>query len=289
LPLFNVYALVALLSALAYGASDFLAGLMSRRASVFVVTLVAQSAAAAVTWIALPWFAGPISSSAIAWGAAAGAGAFAGTVCLYRGLAIGRMSIVGPLSAVFSAAGATLAGVLLGDRLTALEVGGIVSACAAIALVTAGDGGRSAGGDASGRAIAYALAAGAGFGLLFVALKRAGNGSGLWPVAVSQTAGLALVAAVSGALAATGRLRTRGIRLVWKGAVPAGLLGGGATIAYFAAAQLGLLSVSAVITSLYPATTVLLAVLVLNERLRRLQGFGLGLAAVAVALLAIRA
>ena len=281
-------ALLALASALAYGASDFLAGLMSRRASVFVVMLVGQSTAAAVTWLALPLAGGAVNGRALAWGLAAGGGAFAGTLFLYRGLAIGRMSVVAPLSAVLTAAGAAVVGVVLGDRLTAIDVVGIVTACAAIALVTASDSDRAAPMRRSRRAIAYALAAGVGFALLFVALNRAGSGSGLWPVAIAQSAGEALIFVTVIALGVSGHLRLGEVKRIWAGAVPAGALGAAATILFLAATRLGLLSVSTVLASLYPAATVALAIVVLRERLRPLQGAGLVLAAASVALLASR-
>jgi drug/metabolite transporter (DMT)-like permease len=281
--------LLALLSALSYGTSDFLAGLMSRRASVFVVALTTQSTATVLTWIALPWAAKPLTSSALLWGTLAGAGAWAGTLFLYRGLALGRMSVVGPLSAVVTAAGSAITGVILGDRPTVLEVAGIATACVAVGLVSidrSGPGHARRIGVSSG--FLEGALAGAGFTLLFVALNRAGSSAGLWPVALSQVSSLVLVAVLAAALSLAGRIRIGPVSQIWKGAVPAGVLGGIATGAYFVATQLGILTISAVLASLYPAATVVLAVMVLRERLHPLQGIGLGLAAASVALLASR-
>jgi uncharacterized membrane protein len=185
-----VSSLLALISAITYGASDFLAGLMSRRASVIVVTLTAQATAAVLTWVALPWSGGVVDGRAALWGALAGGGAFGGTVFLYRGLARGRMSVVGPLSAVFAAAGSAVVGVILGDRLTAVEVVGVVVACAAIAMVSA-EVSRTPGARRPRltAGVLDGVLAGAGFALLFVALNRAGSTGRLWPVAISQGSG----------------------------------------------------------------------------------------------------
>jgi drug/metabolite transporter (DMT)-like permease len=278
---------LALASALAYGTSDFLAGLMTRRAHVFVVALVAQTTATVVTWIALPWTANALTHDALVWGCLAGVGASWGSVFLYRGLANGQMSVVGPLSAVVTAGGSALVGVTLGDRPTPLQIAGIALACIATATVSIerrhGSRGRrtyTAPGFLDG------VLAGAGFALLFVALHRAGSAAGLWPVAMSQATSLLLIAAVALWLGLSGRIGLGSARVVYLGAVPAGLFGGAATVAYFVATQHGLLAISAVLTSLYPAATVVLAVLVLSERLRPVQGTGLLLAAASVSLLA---
>jgi drug/metabolite transporter (DMT)-like permease len=278
--------LLALVSALGFGASDFLAGLMSRRGSVFMVTLFAQAASASITWVVLAFTGAGPQAGVFAWGCAGGAGAWLGTLFLYRGLARGTMSVVGPLSAVFTAAGGAIVGIALGDRLSALGIAGILCACAAVGLVSLERRDPRSPRRPARSGVLDAALAGAGFTVLFVALKRAGDGAGLWPVAMSQSMGLVLAFAFTMLLAARGRVSLRASRGVWSGAAPAGLLGGGATIAYFYAAQLGLLSVAAVLTSLYPAGTVALAVAVLRERLRRVQALGLGLAALAVALLA---
>jgi drug/metabolite transporter (DMT)-like permease len=130
--------------------------------------------------------------------------------------------------------------------------------------------------------VAYGLAAGAGFALYFIGLNRAGRGSGLWPVLVAQLAALA-VAVGAGAV-------TRQLRPPPAGAIPlavaTGATGVAGTACFFAATHAGLLAVTAVITSLYPAVTILLARLVLGERLTPVRLAGLCLAAASVALIA---
>ena len=96
----HVAILLALTAAAAYGTSDFLAGLMSRRASVFMVTLVAEGAAMLVFAVALAFTGGNVDGGSLLWGGVAGLGSAGGAMFLYRGLARGSMSIVGPVSAV---------------------------------------------------------------------------------------------------------------------------------------------------------------------------------------------
>ena len=128
----------------------------------------------------------------------------------------------------------------------------------------------------------YGLVAGAGFGVLFIGLNRAGSGSDLWPAVIAQLAGLAFVSVLG---VARGQLRLPHRRASWL-AVVTGVTGAGGTLCYFVATHAGLLAVTAVITSLYPASTILLARLLLGERITKIRVAGLGLAAASVALIA---
>jgi drug/metabolite transporter (DMT)-like permease len=280
-----VAVLLALIAAIAYGVSDFLAGLMSRRASVFMVTLVAEAISTIVVCAALPFSGGVVDGASLLWGAVAGLGTVGGSLFLYRGLARGSMSIVGPVSAVVTAAGSATVGVALGERPGPVTVAGIVLACIAVALVSMSAPSERVSRDEAWRALINATAAGIGFAVLFVGLNRAGGRAGLWPVAAATLMAtlLALIAVVIAVLRSHVQLGS--VRRIASGGVAVGVLGGGATVAYFVATHRGLLTVTAVITSLYPATTVLLALAVLRERMRRVQTLGAGLAAVAVALL----
>jgi len=281
-------ALLALVAAVAFGLSDFAAGLLSRRASVFVVTVIGQSTSTVLTWIATLAVGGAAPGASLAWGAVAGIGSVGGSLFLYRGLARGRMSVVGPVSALVTALGSATAGIVMGDRPSVAALVGIAVACAAVTLVSTSD--DSATGEPAAemrRSLVDAVAAGLGFVLFFIALHRAGTNAGLWPVAMSQSTGLVLALCFAAGFVVTGRLHPREARRVFPAAMSVGVLGGGATIAYFAATHSGLLSVTAVITSLYPAATVVPAMLVLHEQTRPSQTVGLVLAALAVALLAL--
>jgi drug/metabolite transporter (DMT)-like permease len=288
---------LALASALGYGSSDFAAGIASRSAGIIQVTLVATAVSLLTVALALPFAAGhPPSAVALAWGAGAGLGGTTGAFALYLGFRQAAFSVAGPLSAVGAAGFSVLAGLLFGERPSVLALTGIVLALPAILGVSASAARAAAGDDAGGEetlsrektlgargtGVLAGLAAGAGFALLFIGLDRAGSGSGLWPVAAAQLAELAAVVAVA---AVTGNLRPPAARAGWL-AVITGTTGAAGTLLYFFATHQGFLAVTAVLTSLYPAVTIVLARTVLGERLTGLRLAGLGLAAACVALIA---
>jgi drug/metabolite transporter (DMT)-like permease len=280
--------ILALASAIGYGGSDFAAGLASRTASVIQVTLLACLTATVVVLVALPLAAAHRPSEAsLAWGAAAGAGGTLGGIALYLGFRYAAFSVAAPISAVGTAGFSVLAGLLWGERPSTVALIGIGLALPAIVSVSAsaagaeqeedhGHGGRPAAGVVAG------LIAGAGFALLLIGLNRAGSGGGLWPAAAAEVAELAVAIA---AAAVTRNLRLPGGRPGWL-AVITGVAGAAGTLFYFYATHDGLLAVTAVLTSLYPASTIVLARLVLGERLTRLRLTGLVLAGGCVALIA---
>ncbi len=289
---------LALASAIGYGSSDFAGGIASRRAGVIQVTLLASLISTAAVAVALPFAAGhPPSATALAWGAGAGLGGTVGGLALYFGFRQAAFSVAGPLSAVGAAGFSVLAGLLFGERPTTLTLTGIVLALPAIVGVSASaaSGGRDAGdaGDSPaegsaavgqpGAGVVAGLIAGGGFALLFIGLDRAGSRSGLWPVAAASVTELA---AALGVAAVTGNVRLPGGRPRWL-AVLAGAAGALGTILYFLATHEGFLAVTAVLTSLYPAVTIMLARTVLGERLTGLRLAGLVLAAACVALIAV--
>lgn len=265
---------LGLAAALLYGASDFGGGLASRRFGPLPVYLLGVIAAVALVWAAVPFGggAGP-SLRAVGWGLAAGVGGGGGTLLLYRGLARGQMSVVGPVSAVGAAVVPVVVGVALGDRPGLLVTAGVLVALPAIALVAA-----TGSVSVSRTALFDGLAAGTAFGLMFVALAQAGGGSGLWPVAAEQTSCLALVLAIVVGTRTPLRLPVRGAVLP----ILAGVSGMAATLLYFVATQRGMLSTVAVLTSLYPGVTVVLARVISHERFAPVQRVGLGLCALAV-------
>ena len=283
--------LLGLTAALGYGAGDFLAGLLSRRIHHVLVALIGDVVALGLTAAALGLTAnaGP-SSTALFWGAASGVGGGIGTVVLYRGLGRGRMGIVAPLSALGAAAIPVVVGVALGDRPNLIAWAGVILALPAIWLVsTSGDTTTdepSAGQLGLAAGVADGLMAGVAFALLFVGLDLAGGESGLWPAAASQVAAVLVLAIVSIAM-----WRTLGARSLMPrdvvGAASVGVLGAIATIAYFLSTQTGLLSIVVVLASLYPAVTVVLAAVLLQEPIGRRQAIGLVLAGVAVLLIVL--
>ncbi|HYO40140.1 MAG TPA: DMT family transporter [Nocardioidaceae bacterium] len=298
---------LALVSALAYGLSDFLGGILSRRTSAWSVAVVAQASSAGCTALLALFVPGDPLASDFRWAALAAVGSGAGAGFLYRGFATGRMGVVAPVSALGAALVPVLVGVFSGERPAPLVWVGVIAALPAIWLVsrTPGDGsrdpaaadpapenpaveepspdqradeepGRSAAGLVDG------VLAGLGFGLLFAALGQVPDSAGWWPLALCQALSVLAVVAVAGVLRADWVPRGRTVRL----ALFAGPLGATATGAFLLASQQGYLAVAGVLASLYPASTVLLAALVLHEKVHRAQGVGLGLCALAVVLVA---
>ena len=272
---------LGLLAALLYGGSDFGGGLLSRRLGSLPVTIVGSAGALLLVWPALLLAPGPAPSMrAIAWGLAAGLGGGTGTLVLYRGLARGQMSVVGPVSAVGAAVLPVLVGVALGERPGPLTIVGVLVALPAIALVAAS--GTAARGVLR-TALVDGLVAGVAFGILFVGLAQAGPGAGLWPVASEQTSTLLVVLAVAVKSRAPLRIGIRAAGLPFL----AGAAGMAATLAYFYATHYSMLATVAVIVSLYPGVTVLLARLILHERFSSAQRAGLGLCTLAIVAIAL--
>jgi len=295
--------LLALASAAGYGCSDFAAGLAARRASVLMVTFVATVCSLVLTLVVLPWGAGHApSAAALGWGVAAGLGGMSGALALYLGFRHAAFSVAGPISAVSAAGLAVIVGVLLGERPPALSLAGIAVALPAIVLVSLtaappGETSDSATPDPAAPhpathrtwpGVAWGLAAGTGFALLFVGLNRAGSGAGIWPV----FSGVAAESVVLACLVAL----TRGFRNILTDvrssdtavlALLTGVTGSGATIAYFFATQHGFLAITAVLTSLYPAITIGLARALVHERLSATRLAGLILAGASVTLIAL--
>lgn len=279
---------LALAASLSYGLSDFIGGLVSRRVSAWSVAIVATALATVTVSVASLWFDGSPSIGHLGWGAVAGVGNAAGTAALYHGLGAGRMSVVAPLSAVGSALLPVIVGVATGERPSAATWIGVVVAFPAIWLIARGSEHDEVLGEAQpqvrpqSRDVLDGLLAGSGFGLLFVGLGQIPEDAGLAPLALSQ--GSATVMLVIVALIVGQPLLPRGWLLA--PAVIPGVLGGSATLLFLIATQSGLLTVASVLTSLYPASTVMLAALILREHITRWQGMGLGLAAAAVGLVA---
>jgi drug/metabolite transporter (DMT)-like permease len=271
--------LLSLCSAVAYGLSDFVGGVLTRRTGVWAVAATSQATATVLTIALVATDAGHPQTSALLWGVLAGIGSGAGNVFIFRGLAGGRMAVVAPLSAIAAAALPLLVGVIGGERPGALPAIGMLTAMPAIWLVANGGSGLRAADRAD---VTNGLLAGLGFGVQFSALGQIPRQEGLLPLAVSQAMSVITIVAGAAALSAPWFPRDRFSRL---GAV-AGLLAGAATVFFQLAVQNGPLTIAGVVTSLYPAMTVLLAATLLRERIGRAQGVGLALAATAVALIA---
>jgi drug/metabolite transporter (DMT)-like permease len=308
---------LALISALGYGGSDFAAGLASREASVLKITVLSEGISLILLLVIVPWVSTQApTSAALWWGAVAGVSEVVGTMALYLGFRHAAFSVASSLSAVGSAAFAVIAGLALGERPGTLALIGIGLALPAIVAVSASPGepapadpapadppatdppptdpapadpapaGTGRPSAATGRhalGVVLGLIAGAGFAGLFIGLNRAGSSHDLWPIVVAQVAALVTASIAAGAARQLSRPTMRTTML----AAVTGATGTVGMICYFLATHLGLLAITAVITSLYPASTILLARGILNERPTRIMVAGLSLAAASVALIAI--
>jgi drug/metabolite transporter (DMT)-like permease len=267
---------LALASALAYGASDFVGGVGSRRHSPWQIALVGQLAGALVMVAAGLAVPGSPTIADFAWAAVAGVGSATGGIALYRGLARGRMGLVAPISGVGAALLPLLAGV------PGLVVWlGIVAAMPGIWLVSRGpaSGPRSD----TRRSVVDGAVAGAGFGVLFIALAQISDDAGLLPLAANQLVGAVLTLAAAAALKQ--EWRPTADVLGWGSA--AGVLGSLGTLSFLLASGTTDLAVTGVLASLYPAVTVLLAAGLLHERVSLGQRAGIGLCTLAVAAMAL--
>ncbi len=265
--------------------SDFSAGLVSRRYAAEPAAGMVLAVEVVCTAIGVLLFPGHgPHGPALAWGALSGLGGGVGTASLYRGLAAGAMAVAGTVSAVLAAVIPVLVGLALGNHLSTGAAIGIVIAVPAIALVSWGPGSSRDRGGAGRGGVFYGVGAGLGFALLFIGLDRAGTGSGAWPLLPGQAVALLVVSPI--ALRGASRLRRPAppdVALM----LGSGVLAGAAALVFLDATGDGELSIVAVVTSLYPAVTVLLARVVLSERWSRPQALGLLVAGASIVLVSL--
>jgi drug/metabolite transporter (DMT)-like permease len=279
----GVAVVLALCSAVVYGASDFLGGLDSRKAPVFGVDALSQLAGLVALLALLPWLGGPVTLADLGWGAAAGILGSTGLVVFFRALAGGVMSVIAPVTAVTAAAVPVLAGLLLGNRIGVWAGVGIVLALVAVVLVSA-EGGLASLRAARPANLTAPLIAGTAFGSFFVLLDRTSADAGLTPLVAARLTSVVLVIVV--ALASGQRLRVPRV------ALPLVLVSGvgdmtANALFLLATQQEGQLAITGVLASLYPVSTVVLAQAVLRERLVPAQFAGLGAAVTAVVLITL--
>jgi drug/metabolite transporter (DMT)-like permease len=287
----------ALAAAALFGSADFLGGVASRRAKAASVLVISAPAGVLVIFGAAMLGGAPFQTAGLGWALAAGAAGGAGLIIFYGALAAGPMSVVAPVSALVSTVVPVGAALAMGERASAAVCAGAALCLVAIVLVSlegmpGGPGGpgapvRSAATaprhHVAARGLGYGAASGLAFGIFFLFIRNAGTSGVLWPVCMARVAGSLII------LGAAAWLGTRPAgpgagRWVLPAAVAAGVLDASANVCYVLAARAGLFGIAVVITSLYPGITVLLARVVLGERMRAVQRIGLALAAAGVAI-----
>jgi drug/metabolite transporter (DMT)-like permease len=264
-----------LLAAVGYGAGDFLGGFASKRAPTQTVVVGSQVVGLTIAVVVSLFVAAPgLRAVDLVLGAIGGCVGLVGIMLLYRGLAVGRMSVVAPVTAVGAAIVPVAWGLATGERPSAVALAGVVVSLPAVALVS------RVPSDADSTVVTargeVVMAAGAGlcFGIALVLFSEAADETGLWPLVASR--------AVSVTLLAAGALAMRRLPPPSRDALPiivgTGVLDIAANAFYFFGVDTGLVSLVAVLASLYPAGTVALARIVLGERLSRHQVAGMAMA-----------
>ena len=263
--------------------ADFLGGLMARRMAVLVVVVVSQSAGLAVIATAVA-IAGesPPDAAFVPYAAAAGLAGVSGLVAFYRALAVGKMSVIAPISSM-AVLVPVVVGVATGDRPSGVQIVGAALGVAGIALASRESADQAHVDRRVAAGVGLALLSGIGFGSFFVAMDAAADYDPLWANLVNRGTSLSL-AILALAIFRPGfkGLRGRGLPTL----VALGVLEMSANVAFAFAATKGLLSLTSVLSSLYPVVVVFLSWLVLSERLQRTQKMGVAAALAGVALIA---
>ncbi|HEY4453968.1 MAG TPA: DMT family transporter [Pseudonocardiaceae bacterium] len=272
--------LLSLVAALGYGVSDFVGGLAARRVAVLRVVVASYPVGMIGMALIAPFAGGTLTTPALVFGILSGLVGGAAILCYYAALAAGPMSVVAPLTAVLVAGIPLIFGLIQGEHLSVVALIGAGIAIVAILLVSKQKDDHGAA-RFTVKVALLTVASGAAFGVFFILLDQVGRDSGMWPLLVSRTTStvLMLVAALF-----TKQLRPpTGVPL--RLALTAGLLDVVANAAFLYALRAGMLSIVSVLTSLYPASTVLLARLILGERTGWTQRIGLVLAAAAIVMI----
>ncbi|MEF2977186.1 DMT family transporter [Subtercola sp. YIM 133946] len=302
-------ALLGTIGAFVYGSSDFLGGLAAKRISPLLVTATSAATGLVVLLLLFPLIGGQWSWSAVGWGALSGVSGAVGLSLLYACLAIGPMSILSPLTAIMSAVVPMTAGLITGTRFGPLGYAGLGIALVAVVLV--GFVPEKGAVRPSLKGLLMAVASGALIGGFLIFVDQTPTDSGIVPLLFNRSVNAALLFGAVGVLAVATRVRRRAsglthadssapgsgsdaraeaagsLRAALLLALGCGVLDAGANVLLLTGIHLGDLAVMSVLTALYPAGTIVLAAIVLRERIAPVQVAGLVLALVAAALLAL--
>ena len=273
---------LGLLAAVAYGVGDFAGGLASRLHNAVTVLLHSYPVGALLMLVMLPLFGGHLSARVVVFGIAGGLAGLIGVTIMYSLMVIAPMNVISPVTAVLAAIVPVVFGVAVGERPRVNAWFGIVLGLLAVVLVSRTNDEHPHGRIAA-RTIALAFVAGLGFGFYFIFLARAGHDSGLWPLVVSRISSAVLIVPLA--------VRRHAIHPITGRALGITVLSGAcdalANMFFLLASRHGLLSLAGVLTSLYPAVTVILAVGLLHEHTSRVQRVGLLAAGTAIVLITV--
>jgi len=279
-------AILSLTAVGAWGTSDFLGGIGARRGNVFLFTSFVHLsgmllAGALAVAIGLPF---PDVNSVL-WSLAAGAVGGIGLALFYRGLAVGKMGIVAPVSAVLGAAIATAVAAFTEGVPSNRHLLGFVLAGIGVWLISRTENNAAEKDDTNGgrpRGLGLAILSGCGFAGFFFCIHRAGQGSALWIAVCSRFASFIVTLAI----VIAGRQFRAVARSVLAIALAAGILEITGSVVFVRASQIGRLDATVVLSSLYPAVTVILARIFLHEHFSRARTIGMLAALAAVPMIA---
>jgi drug/metabolite transporter (DMT)-like permease len=273
---------LALLSAGSFGVSDFVGGIASRRVAALRVVLVSTPVAMVLLGVLAVVAGGPVSADAVFWGVLGGVSQALGVWWFYAALGAGPISVVSPLAALVDAAVPVAVGVALGERPGLIATAGVALALVAVVLITRETTDEDVRPHRFTRAVAcLTIGSGLALGLNFVCMDRTPMEARLWPLLFARAAATVLVVIVAAASRELKPPSGTPLRL----ALVAALLDTGANVTMLVALHDELLSLAGVLISLYPAATVLLAIVVLRERVHRWQVVGMVLAIAAVVMI----
>lgn len=270
------------LSSATFGVADFLGGLATRKASALTVTTSIYGLGFVAMLIAAPFLGEAPGSADLWWGVAAGATGALGAAIYYHGLAHARISVVAPVAAVVGALAPVAFGVVVGERPEPVAWIGVALAMPAVLLISMGTRKTRAAGSPV-RASVLGVSSGMLFGAFGILISRTGEASGMWPL-VSARASSAVVLVVVTIAAGRALLPPREVSGL---VIAAGVLDLAANVLFLIAVRMELLALIAVIMSMYPASTVALARIVLGDRIDRVQAAGIALAIAAVGLIVV--
>ena len=274
--------LLGLAAAIAYGIGDFVGAFASRRHTAVTVLLHSYPVGAVLMLVMLPFFPGTVTARTVVFGVAGGLAGLVGVTIMYALMVLAPMNVISPVTAVLAAIVPVVFGVLVGERPQLAAWLGIVLGIGAVVLVSRTSDEHPHGRIAL-RVIALAFVSGLGFGFYFIFLARAGDDSGLWPLVISRIASAIVIVPLAWQRGGLTRIRGQMLGIT----LAAGAFDALANMFFLLASRQGLLSLASVLTSLYPAVTVMLAVGLLHEHTSKIQRIGLGLAATAIVLITV--
>lgn len=271
-------------AAVFYGVADFSGGYAARKGQLLTVLVISQAAGAILAAVFILASGQPVPATAdLAWGCVAGVAGALGLAMLYRGIARGLVALVSPTAALIGAAIPVVFGVLSGERPSATALAGTAICLPAIILLS-WEQGTSIDRKAARSALLHGVLAGVPIGGFFIALANTSPGSGLWPVLAARVTSVPIVLVAAFVM----RQKITVSRAIAAPALTAGLADMAANALVLLAIRNGLLSLAVIVSSLYPAPTVLMAWFFFRERIRPIRALGMAVAIAGVALIGLR-